>query len=539
MNKWTIFVCASLVFIGLLGTAVYVNATATLHNFYPKQETTFHDIDSSYAKAEIMELYKKGIVQGTEKGLYEPHQPITRAEFITMMSRALHIEPLKSDIAAFHDVSKSAWEYPWVQAGTVLGIIRGKEGNKFEPAAPVSRQEAATLLIRALEENQQRSLNVLYKDAQEIDTWAVSSVVEAQSMGLMNGFEEIFRPKDSLTRQEIAIIMIRLLSIQDNRDIPVISQASEIHLGWQYLETGEQFKKRVESTGMLNTLSPRWFFLDKKGNFSSKLDSSFITWAHNKGYKVWPLVGNRFDRETTSLFLNNENLLTVGVKQLVNVAKSHKLDGLNIDFENIDVKDREKYSLFIQYLGKELKKAGIVLSVDVPPDLGTDWSDPFDYAKLGEYADFVVLMGYDEHWTGGPKAGSVSSYPWLKKSVDRLVTLIPANKLIVGLPLYTRDWHVLNGNNVSKDLTIMEQTNHLQKTNAGLSWNPALGQYVATYTKNQVQHKIWVEDGRSLALKYRMTLEKETAGVAYWYVGGETEDIWKSLKNVQTLFNHR
>jgi spore germination protein len=536
MKKWTIFTCASLVLLCLLGTAVYVNAKATIHTSSSKQEITFRDIESSYAKMQIVELHKKGIVQGTETGLYEPYKSITRAEFITMISRALHIDPLKTDIAAFHDVPKSAWEYPWVQAGTILGIVNGKSHDKFEPSAPVSRQEAATLLIRALKKEKQAHISLPFKDAQEITSWAISSVGEAQRMGLMNGYKGVFRPADSLTRQEIAVIMDRLLSMQKNIDLPVLGPASEIQLGWQYQETGEQFKRRVESTEMLNTLSPRWFFLDKQGNFSNSADSSFVTWAHDRGYKVWPLVGNRFDREATSHFLNNENLLSSGVKQLVNFAISQKVDGLNIDFENIDAGDRDKYTLFIQYLGKELKKEGIVLSVDVPPDLGTDWSDPYDYAKLGEYADFIVLMGYDEHWTGGPRAGSVSSYPWLEKSVDRLIAYIPANKLIVGLPLYTRAWHVKNGKILSKDLTIMEQSNQLQKLNARLSWDPVLGQYVTTYKQNQVDHKIWVEESRSLALKYRMALEKQTAGVAYWYVGGETADIWKSLRNVQKFF---
>lgn len=132
------------------------------------------------------------------------------------------------------------------------------------------------------------------------------------------------------------------------------------------------------------------------------------------------------------------------ISQVAAYVKTYKLDGINVDFENVDPADREGLTAFVTSLTATLHALGAVVSVDVSPDLGTDWTDAFDYAKLGAVSDYMVLMGYEEHWNGDPKAGSVASLPWVEKALDTMLSEVVRAKTILALPLYTRDWSSVN-----------------------------------------------------------------------------------------------
>ncbi|MNJ53034.1 Spore germination protein YaaH [compost metagenome] len=175
--------------------------------------------------------------------------------------------------------------------------------------------------------------------------------------------------------------------------------------------------------------------------------------------------------------------------------------------------------------------------MNVSPDLGTDWTEAFDYEAIGNYADYVVLMGYDEHWAGSPRAGAVASLPWVRSGLDTLRLEVPDNKIILALPFYNRDW-TLSGNNgavsaiASEDITFQEQADRMHRYKFHPVWNDGLGQYSAKYTHNGI-HRIWLEESRSLSLKYQMAAARNIAGFAYWHIGGETPDIWTSLSNAE------
>jgi spore germination protein len=314
------------------------------------------------------------------------------------------------------------------------------------------------------------------------------------------------------------------------RTVPQTS--APIQIGWQYMDSTAEFKQHVmEST--INVISPRWFFMGKDGALTVSVEPELVEWAHAKQKKVWALVGNRSNAEVLHLFLTvyKNSVIT----QLVNYASQYKLDGFNLDFENVDPDDRDLLTAFVKDLGTRLHSAGKVISIDVPPDSNTDWSQPFDYAALSASADYLVLMGYEEHWAGSSVMGSVASLPWFIQGVKQINKEISTpSKLIVGMPLFTRDWRIEAGKVLSEDIELPDQE-QLLPIFSSLKWDPSVGQYTAVYTNNHIIHNIWLEDSRSLTLKYVQSLNEKAAGFAYWYTGGATADIWAALRNANRL----
>ena len=192
------------------------------------------------------------------------------------------------------------------------------------------------------------------------------------------------------------------------------------------------------------------------------------------------------------------------------------------------------YTAFIAKLAQELHSVSAVLSVDLPPDLDTDWSDAYNYAELAKSADYLVIMTYDEHW-GGAAAGSIASLGWVDNHLQKLLTQVPSNQLIMGMPLYTRDWSLSSTGATlsSEDITLAAQNNRMNQYGLKPKWNDTLGQYTMEYRKNGTLHKIWLEDARSLSEKLRLGMKFGVAGYAYWHIGGESPDIWTSLQNAE------
>lgn len=219
-------------------------------------------------------------------------------------------------------------------------------------------------------------------------------------------------------------------------------------------------------------------------------------------------------------------------RQLAASVRRYGLDGLNVDFENVAPVDRNSFTAFLTELNDELDKIPAVLSVNVSPDFGTDWTEAFDYAALGRTADYVVLMGYDEHWAGG-EAGSVSSLPWLRLGLTALLAQVPAGRVVLALPLYSRDWRTEAGASGSEEISLLQQNERMAVKRAKVSWEEKTGQYFASYGAAASWHRIWAEDGRSLSLKAGLGQSYGIAGYGFWYMGGESPDVWASMANAR------
>ncbi|WP_334071865.1 MULTISPECIES: S-layer homology domain-containing protein [Paenibacillus] len=500
------------------------------------KDLPFGDIGSSYAREAIIRLYEKGLMNGTTSTRFSPTEPISRAEFAVILQRLLGLEPVDSPIPAYEDVPGGAWYYEGVQASTEVGLTAGKGPRRFAPAEPVSRQETAVWLSRIL--NTAIAIDSVsptagkYKDDAAIAVWARPQVYAVSKLGLMNGNGGNFFPEQALTRQEIAAVMDRLL--QNPAWAAKLSSPAwpTVQIGWQYGQTDAQFKQSVLNSN-INVLSPRWFLLAEDGSVSIQSQPSLVAWAKQQGKQVWPLFGNRFDQATTHALLTSTTKSSEVITRITNTAVQTGVQGINLDFENVAPKDREAFTSFVAELARRLHVSNIVLSLDLSPDFQTDWTEAYDYAALGKIADYIVMMGYDEHWSGG-SAGSVASLPWLEKGLDNLLQEVPSSKVILALPLFTRDWMMDGGAGTSapsEDLNLPQQFQRIKRFGAKPVWNDKLGQYVADYRSSGAQRRIWLEETRSLTSKYSLAMSKDIAGFAFWHIGGETPEIWPALRN--------
>ncbi|RED59355.1 S-layer homology domain-containing protein [Cohnella lupini] len=522
--------------IGMPMVALILCFTFTLHLHRSSAADAglpFDDITQNFATEAIVNLSKINLISGTGGRTFEPTKAITRAELVALLDRLLGMTPVSSAIPSFSDVPKTAWYYEWVQPAIQLGIAQGTSNALFEPNRPVTREEAAVLMARALKQPAvSPPADSQYVDQDQIHSWALPSVYQLSHLGIIEGDSGSYRPEDSITRQEATVMMYRAWTRPGWSEQIRATPPQRIQLGWQYGETTRQFEQQVAQSEV-NTVSPRWFYLGKTSTVEDHTDTSLIEWAHNNGKKVWAMVGNHSDQEISHQMLSQSDQRQAFILKLTELVRKYGIDGLNIDFENIGPQDRNSFTTFIKELSQQMKTIPAVLSVNVSPDFGMDWTEVFDYSELGKTADYVILMGYDEHWGGAPEAGSVSSLPWLRHGIETLLKQVPARKVILALPLYTRNWTISSeGKTTSADWSLVQQNQTVNDRRLSTSWNNTLGQYYAQYSDKAMLNKLWLEDGRSLSRKAMLGEAHSLAGYGYWYMGGESVDIWTSLRNV-------
>ena len=311
----------------------------------------------------------------------------------------------------------------------------------------------------------------------------------------------------------------------------------KVNMVWDYFSEYAKAPNRNGTTiEGINVVSPTFFHLVKNGD--GKVNSNvgtngtnYISWAKQNNYKVWAMFSNNSYKETTSNILNSYKLRTNLINSIVNLVNTYNLDGINIDFENMSKSDREMFSRFIIELKPKLQEAGKVLSVDITAvDGGDDWSECYDRNTLGNVADYLVFMGYDQYSSNSKKAGTTAGYNWIETNITKLINReeVKAEKIILAMPLYTRLWQEKDGKLTSQTVSMKEidktLPNDVQRT-----WNDDLKQNYVEYTKNGTIYKMWIEDEESIKAKLSLVRKYNLAGVALWEKDRETESIWKVI----------
>lgn len=305
----------------------------------------------------------------------------------------------------------------------------------------------------------------------------------------------------------------------------------KINLGWHQVMSvaaNENLSGAVMANSGLNVISPTWFSLKSTdGDIRSIAGQSYVDKAHNMGLEVWALIDN-FDKnvstyETLSRTTSRTNL----IRNLMNEVLKYGIDGINLDFEDVSYDAGKHYVQFIRELSIECRKEGIVLSVDnyVPRESTAH----YNRKEQGIVADYVIIMGYDEHWGGGGVAGSVASLGFVEDGIVRTLEDVPANKVINALPFYTRVWKT-NGDKVTSEALDMETAQSFISRNAlEMRWNEEAGQNYGEIQKGNTLYQIWMEDKDSIESKLAVMRKYNIGGVAAWKLGYETSDIWDKI----------
>lgn len=314
----------------------------------------------------------------------------------------------------------------------------------------------------------------------------------------------------------------------------------KVNMVWDYYS---EVASTPDRTGVtmdgVNVVSPAFFHLNTSGELTENVGTqgqAYIDWAHSNGYKVWPMVQNTGNGmlNVTSNIMNDYNKRQKLINQIVNYCVKYKLDGINIDFENMKKEDKDMYSRFIIELTPRLKDMGIVVSVDVTaPDGSETWSLCFDRNVIGDVADYIIFMAYDQYGTSSNKSGTTAGYDWVNLSLNKFLKTeeIESNKIILAIPLYTRLWTEDSSGKVVKQSTVsMKNIDSILPSGVNKQWDDNLKQYYVEYQDGQYTKKMWIEDEKSLKEKINLINSNNLGGVASWEKGMETDNFWTFLK---------
>ncbi len=316
--------------------------------------------------------------------------------------------------------------------------------------------------------------------------------------------------------------------VQDEKkEQPAIE--GKINLAWDVMTGATRKKDKIVG---LDILSPTWFdIVDRDGTIKNKARRVYVDEAHAKGYRVWALVTNNFDRNLTREVLADPRARENVIRQLAIYSMIYDLDGINIDFENIYDEDKDRLTTFVGEMCDIFRQMGLISSIDVTvPAQSSYWSLCFDRKALAEKVDYMMVMTYDEHWASCPVSGSVASLPWVESNINKMLKLVPKEKLLLGIPLYTREWVETKANGKvrtkSKTRWMKDVDDIIRDKKITPTWLPEIGQDYLEYKEDGKTHRIWMENARSIDARLSLVEKYDLAGAASWRIGFETEDIW-------------
>ena len=316
----------------------------------------------------------------------------------------------------------------------------------------------------------------------------------------------------------------------------------KVNLTWDYFsEYGSAPDRSGATIEGINVVSPAFFYINENGELEENIGNSgkeYIKWAHNNGYKVWPMVSNAYAAKesldiTSNIMKNYENRKEL-IESIVEKCVKYDLDGINIDFENMYAEDKDLYSRFIIELTPRLKEIGMITSVDVTaPDGGETWSMCFDRHVIGDVADYIIFMAYDQNGISSNKPGTTAGYNWVKLNLVKFLQTeeIEPERLILAVPFYTRVWTTnSSGEIVSKNTISMKDIDKIIPEGTNKTWDDELKQNYVEYMDGNNKKQIWIEDIDSLKAKISLIKENDLAGVASWQKDMETEEVWQMFK---------
>lgn len=310
-----------------------------------------------------------------------------------------------------------------------------------------------------------------------------------------------------------------------------LTRDHKINLAWHQVTSEDAnagLAQTLENITGINVISPTWFSVTgAEGTISSLASADYVNLAHEKGLEVWGLIDN-FNKDVSTLdTLSNRTSREHLIQKLIEEAVRVGLDGINVDFEALTQEEAPHFIQFIRELSISCRKNNLVLSVDNPVPQFTSF---YNRKEQGIVADYVIIMGYDEHTDGTEEAGSVASLPFVEDGIQQTLKEVPKNKVINGVPFYTRLWFTDNAGTVTSEIMGMDQASKIV-TEMGMEmyWNKDVSQNYAELSTDNGLYQMWLEDEQSLDAKMQLVQKYELGGVAEWKLGFERADVWNTI----------
>lgn len=477
----------------------------------------------------------------------------TRSVIVTTKDKVLRME--SGEVVAY--LNK--------QPVNLLVPVKEVDGTRYVPLDPLEklypfsfqRKEAAEVLTVEKEGYAIQQAKVVSDDEMQMmrtgashRTPIVAELPAGEVVDILGATEDWYRVLTAqgisgfLRRESVQLTDVREVSLER----PANSQqqagwkplGKKINLVWEHVVNRNPNISEIGALPGVNVVSPTWFEMkDAEGTLLNKADPAYVKWAHQRGYQVWGLVTNGFNPDWTKSVLSSYDKRDKLIAQIIHYAHLYDLDGINIDFENVYLEEKERLVQFVRELTPYLHEQGLTVSMDVTIKSSAEtWSMFLDRKALAEVVDYIAVMTYDEHWASSPKAGSVASLPWVENGLQGVLEEVPPQKLLLGVPFYTRLWT----ETMQADGSVKVSSKALSMTRAQ-EWvterklTPKLdeqsGQLYVQYEdpKDGKVYKMWLEDTTSIQKRIALVQKYNLAGVASWRRGFEIPQIWESIED--------
>lgn len=318
----------------------------------------------------------------------------------------------------------------------------------------------------------------------------------------------------------------------DGEQYSYLTMDKKVNMVWHQVTSTDANAYFADATANMtgvNVISPTWFYLtDTAGNIANIASADYVAQAHDKGLQVWGLIDNFTQDVSTTETLSSTSARQNIISQLIQAATNVGMDGINVDFESLSEDVGIHFLEFLRELSIECHKNNLVLSVDNP--VPEDFTSHYDRAEQGRVVDYVIIMGYDEHYVGS-EAGSVASLPWVEQGVQDTLEEVPAERVINAVPFYTRLWRTTGGNVTSEAIGMDQAQQVIAENNVETYWDKTTSQNYGTYDIDNSTYQIWLEDSQSIAEKVKLVSKYNLVGVSAWKLGFENSGIWQVISD--------
>lgn len=483
------------------------------------QAAGYPDIQGHWAYAYIDSLSQRNIITGYPDGTFRPEQTVTRAQFTAMVVRALQL-PVRQT-SDFPDTS-GHWAAGQLATARLYGIIDGFPDGLAHPDEQVTRAQMAAMFVRALHLSK---TGTDFPDT--VNHWARSAIQKINARSYMTGLPDgTFSPDQAATRAQAAAVIARIL---DNRPKTVLGYSVKNYdLDFNSLRSIEQHGQALTQIASFRYTIDANGQLIEEGN-----QDAHVAEARKQGALPLLSVHNNFNASLVGDLMKSDSARANFIRNLLSTIQQQQYVGVNIDLENIPRQYRDQLNQFMRDLRDALHPQGYLVTIAVPAkqsDAATNsWMDAFDYKSIGETADFIVIMTYDEHWFGG-QPGPIAGYKWTEQSLQYALSQISKDKVLLGVAAYGYDWPETPGVN-GKAVTAYTLSKLLDQYGGQPVFDPTEKENSYFYTDdNGVKHTIWIEDAASLPYKLELAERYGIRGIGIWRLGLENQEFWDTYQ---------
>lgn len=351
------------------------------------------------------------------------------------------------------------------------------------------------------------------------------------------------------TEQFLQVMYLRKIGYLNRKDAQILVYDHQVPvisvLGYYTEAEGERFpsseKTFMENTDVLTQTALFFWRLDPGSpvlieNFADAAPGYVenLVWeGHRNNVRMQGVIHNLMynvpeeSAQTVEIALANPERRQALVESILDLVRAYHLDGINLDLEELYPKDQQLFNIFLELLHGELEEEGADLTVCLPPRM--DGEEEFDYAAIGDIADTVVIMMYNEHGWPGSGPGPVSSSTWMRRVLEGVLSVIPAKKILAAVGLFGFDFNLTT--EMVQYLSYMQAQERMKYYRAQAEYDPVAQSWKFTYTdENGDQHEVWYDDGSSIVERAKIADEYGIQGLALWRLGLGDPQSWQDLR---------